>query len=243
MTETKKLIIDAGLEEKEADIYLAALSLGRATISSLAKKSGIKRPTAYEYVGGLEKRGLLFKAIDGRRAYYCPESPKQIIKILEEKKKNLEKFLPGLENLYASSFVRPDISHYEGRTGIKNIYQLITTTHKDVFSFFSPKSTFNLLTVEENHEILMNLRQNGGRLYNLMEKSEWAAKRLKMKGYEDFVKNKLLPEGFKFDSDLLISGDKIAIISFTSLMGVIITDRAIAELQKNTFKYIWKLIK
>ncbi len=100
-----------------------------------------------------------------------------------------------------------------------------------------------MLNFEENHEILIKLYENGGKLYNLVEKSDKSLERLKIKKYNKFVKSKLLPNDFKFATDQLIVGDKLILISFINLIAVIVEDRAIAGLQKNIFKYIWKTIR
>ncbi|MBI5733705.1 MAG: hypothetical protein HY973_02045 [Candidatus Kerfeldbacteria bacterium] len=47
-----------GLTEKESALYLAALELGSAFISDLARKSQLKRPTTYLVVNQLEVMGL-----------------------------------------------------------------------------------------------------------------------------------------------------------------------------------------
>jgi hypothetical protein len=80
-------------------------------------------------------------------------------------------------------------------------------------------------------------------LYNLLEKSEEAKKKLKFDKYNNFVKNKFLPENFKFNTDFLIGNNEIALISFTNLIAVVIKDVAITNLQKNIFKMIWKGLK
>ena len=42
-----KILIDLGLTENEAKVYVAALSLGPATILKIAQAAAIKRTTVY----------------------------------------------------------------------------------------------------------------------------------------------------------------------------------------------------
>lgn len=44
---------ELGLTDKEAELYLASLSLGTASIAGLAKKAELKRPTTYLIVDTL----------------------------------------------------------------------------------------------------------------------------------------------------------------------------------------------
>ncbi len=53
----------AGLTDKEARIYLAALELGQAPVLRIAQKAGIKRPTAYVTLGELQAKGLEPEAV------------------------------------------------------------------------------------------------------------------------------------------------------------------------------------
>ena len=243
MNELNKKLEKLDLKDKEIQIYLAILAIGKGTISDVAKKSNIKRTTIYQYIAEILSKGLIYKTVRNKTIYYSPENPEKIIKILENKKRTIETIIPELKSLYSNSFKKPKISFYEGRLEIKKIYSEAVETHKNIYSYFSPQNLFNLLNFEENHEILMKLYENGGKLYNLVEKSDKSFERLKIKKYDKFVKSKLLPSDFKFATDQLIVGDKLILISFINLMAVIIEDKAIAGLQKNIFKYIWKTIK
>lgn len=242
MANIKSELNNIGFKKLEIDIYLAVLALGAGTISDISKKAKIKRPTIYQYIDNIADSGLVYKTLKGKRVFYRAADPKKIVKSLEEKKENIEKIMPELQSLYSSVFYRPKISCYEGKEGLKNIYEQMLSTHKNVYSIFSPENFFNIFSFEENDKFLMKLHKNGGKLYNLVEKSEQAIERLKVKKYNEFVKNKLLPKDFKYQTDLLIRGDLAALISFTNLVGVVIEDKAIADLQRSLFDFVWRKV-
>ena len=250
MDNIKEILKNLDLSDKESDVYLAVLALGKGIISDIARRARLKRTTAYEYVESLLQKGLICKTVGKKRIFYCVENPQKIPKLfekkkqaLDDKKRKMEKYIPELTSLFSASFSRPVVSFYEGKDGIKEIYLQIISTHKIIYSFFSPASVFKLFSFKENDELLKQLYENGGELRNLVERSDKAVERLRKKEYNSFVKNKLLPEGFKFETDLLIVDDTVALISFKNLVGVIIQDKAIAEMQKNIFDLIWKGIK
>ncbi|MEK7106984.1 MAG: helix-turn-helix domain-containing protein, partial [Patescibacteria group bacterium] len=56
-----------GLSGQESAVYLAALELGFSSISDIAKKAGIKRPTTYYIVDELIKKNLVSRAPKGKR--------------------------------------------------------------------------------------------------------------------------------------------------------------------------------
>lgn len=250
MEKIREKLAELGLKSRDIDVYLAVLSLGKSTISSVAKRAKVKRTTVYQHIEKLLEERLIYKDVDRKRSLYCAENPGKILNILEDRKKSIErqkikfeKIIPELQSLYSSSFNKPNVGFYEGKDGLKSIYKEILATHKNVYSIFSPKSFFRLFSFEENHELLMRLYENGGILHNLVEKSDKAIERLKKKEYNHFVKNKILPANFEFTTDLLVTDNKLALISFTNLVGVIIEDKSIAELQQKMFKYIWQSIK
>ena len=250
MENLKKALEELDLSDKESEVYLAVLALGKGILSDIARKARLKRTTAYEYVESLLRKGLIYKTAEKKRIFYCAENPQKIPKLFEKKKneienkeRKMEKYIPELTSLFSASFSKPVISFYEGKDGIKEVYWQMLNTYKIVHSFFSPASFFKLFSLKENDELLKHLYKNGGELRNLVERSDKAVERLRQKEYNSFVKNKLLPEGFRFETDLLIVDDTVTLISFKNLVGVIIQDKAIAEMQKNIFDLIWKGIK
>lgn len=121
-----------GLEEKEAKIYLAALELGPSSISDLSKKSEIKRSTVYEIIKKLEPMSLLTESIKGKRKIYIASEPEKLKKIIREKEQLINQILPELRSLDNTSNTKPKITYYEGREGLRQIYNLAleTTTRK-----------------------------------------------------------------------------------------------------------------
>lgn len=250
MNKIKEKLISLGLKEKEVEVYLAILGFKRSTVTDIFKKSGITRTNIYQYLEVLLQKGLIYKTTLKKRISYGAEDPKKIIaylnkqqKEIENKKNKIEEMMPELKNIFSQSFEKPSVKFYEGREGIKSIYQDLVNNKKNIYSIFSPENFFKFFDYKENHILIMTLRDNGGMLYNLMEKSGEASKRLRIRDYSDFVKTKILPEKIRFKTDLLVAGDTIALISFENLIGVVIVDRAIAEMQEKMIKLIWQSLK
>ncbi len=246
MDKIREKLNKLGLKEKEIAVYLAILTIGRGDISGIAKKAGIKRTSIYQHIEELQKKDFIYKTITKKRIYYSANNPKKIISYLEKEKRDLDykknsikTILPDLENLYLKSFKKPNIVFLEGKSGLWEAYNEIVDTWQNVYQIFSPKNFFKLFSFEENHELLMKLKSREVKLYNLIEKSDKAKERLKKKEYNHFVKSKLLPNDLKFSSDFLVTGDKLVLISFDNLIAVIIKDKAIVDMQRKFFKFVW----
>lgn len=247
--ETREQLKIIGLDDNVIVVYGAILSLGKCSVSDIARQTAIKRSTVYLYLDDLLAQGLIAKTTDKKRMQYVAEDPKLILQIVEKKKseldaqrKRLETAIPELQSLYYASFDKPAINFYEGVSGIKAVYRKFVETHKNIYSIFSHEAFFRFFTTAENRELLTTLYDSGGALHCLIERSELAEKEIKTGEYKEFVKYKYLPEKFKFETDLLITGNQIALISFKNLVAVVIEDEAIASLQKQVFKLLWKLV-
>lgn len=239
-----KNLIDSGLEEEEANIYLAILLLGKATISDIARKAGIKRTTIYSYIGELLRKDLIHKTAKGRRIYYIAEHPEKIIRRLEAKKKKIEAVLPQLTKFYCSASFRPNLRYYEGIEGMREIYREMTKTSKILYSVFSADEYNNVFTEEDGWEFLNNIREHGGKLKYLVEDTEEGRRYLKGGYHKGIGSGKLLPKGFSLShSEVQVTGNKVTMLSLVNLVGVIIENPEIAEVQKNFIEFIWKNTK
>ncbi|OHA12762.1 MAG: hypothetical protein A3J10_03575 [Candidatus Sungbacteria bacterium RIFCSPLOWO2_02_FULL_54_10] len=118
----KATLIEAGLSPKQAAVYEACLEAGPTTIPEIAINTHIKRTTVYGIVDELTERGLLQETFRGKRKCYHAKDPAAILTMLEEKKKRFAEVLPELSELFVSHHVRPRISFFEGREGVKKIY-------------------------------------------------------------------------------------------------------------------------
>lgn len=234
-----KNLIEAGLEPKEAEIYLAVLHLGKATIADIARKSQVKRMTVYQYIDRLVHKNLLYKTAQGKRVFYVAENPEKILKILENRKKHFEKMLPDLKSIFAQSSHKPQVRFYEGIEGLRAIYDEMTKTSQIVYGAFSQdkyEQIFNQKDIEKFYE---NLKESGGMIKDLVENTPVGRRNVKELGIrEGLRKAKLLPEGFTLAVDLLVAGNKVAMISLVNLIGIVIENPEIADLQRSFIKFI-----
>lgn len=247
MENLEKKLLKVGLSEKAITVYLVLLAIGKGNVSAIARKSGLKRTSLYQYLDELLQRDFLYQTVKGKRVEYVAANPRKLLSSFEKEKRELEHrkagvevAIPELEALYLKSFRKPQVTFYEGRDRILEAYREIVETNQDVYSIFTPEHFFATFSKKENHELLGIIEKHGVKLNNLIEKSGAAIDRLKMRNYDTFVRSKILPEELKFASDLLVTGDRLMLVSFENLVAVIITDHAIADMQRRFLRFIWK---
>ena len=214
------------------------MRLGKATISEIARESKVKRTTIYEHADRLTKENLFHKTAKGRQVFYVAEDPAKLAKILERKHKRLATIMPDLQKIYASSTHRPRMRYYEGIEGLRTIYLEMTSTSQVMYSIFSTEKFLTLFSEKDSDIFITNLYEHGGEIKDLIEHNAAAKKYASNALYKKIGKAKTLPEQFDVPVDLMVAGDKVSMISYANLVGVIIENPEIAELQRTLIKFI-----
>ena len=119
-----------GLKEKEVSVYLAALELGFSPVQKIARQAGISRPTAYEVIAALIKKGLVREikrkgTNKGEKTYFAAESPDKLLRLLRTQKREIEEkereFIRIISLLQSKYYLagQSEIRIYEGNEGMK----------------------------------------------------------------------------------------------------------------------------
>lgn len=235
-------LINAGLSENEAKVYLAALELGETSVYRLAKKSGVKRTTTYLAVESLKEKGLInaFQKNDVTICY--AENPKKLTDVLEEKKKALDKIMPELLAFTNLIDKKPKIRFFEGNESYKEVFM-------DILRY---PNMGTLITFNEkfwNHDdffvsYFVNERKKKKIWAKALFQDNPAFREFKNKEQELFFQCKLVPgDKFKVGIEMIIYGNnKVGMVSYEEEMAIIIESQKIHDTQKSFFETIWGLL-
>ena len=116
-----------GLTDHEAAVYLAALSLGPATILKIAGVAEIKRTTVYSVIESLKIKGLMAIHVKGFKKLFVAENPEKLKTILLTRQSLLAQTLPEFLALYNLKGTESTIKYYEGLAGVKSVYESLLT--------------------------------------------------------------------------------------------------------------------
>jgi len=112
----------------EIKVYEAILKIGESTIGPISKRSGITPSKTYPILEKLLKKGLIGKITMDKTLYFTPNKPERILtyldekrNIIEEKKKEVIKELPKLQNL--SRTFNNDARILTGIGGVNTFYE------------------------------------------------------------------------------------------------------------------------
>ena len=70
-----KTLAFPGLSKKEALVYLASLEIKEPTALSVAKQTGLPRPSVYRVLDKLVEKGLMGEVVEGKKRVFVPEDP------------------------------------------------------------------------------------------------------------------------------------------------------------------------
>lgn len=235
-----------GFSKNEATVYLAVLELGPSSIWEISKKSGIKRPTCYVLLEELSIKGFAGSANDGKKIIYSVISPKQLIRVGENRYDKLISATNQLEALASKSSEKPRIRIYEGWEGIKQIYNqaleqpkgsdfllsgtnMVGTALKDFFlNYFIPHRVQRGLITRS---IFPNIESNRTyvKQYNL------EAERHKTRF--------LLPGKFKPQTQEVIFGNTVAFNAYSEKQpfATVIESAVLAFDERQKFDLLWEI--
>lgn len=242
----KNTLVDIGLSDKEAEIYLALLSLGPATVLALARVAGIKRTTIYSIIDALKQKGLINIEVRGFKQLFVAEPPSRLTSLLAAKQEGLKNTIPEFEAIYHLKPEGSFIKYYEGLAGVKWVYEDILQNLKkddDYLVIADEKSWIELdrayfqKFLERRAKIARTL-QVGIRI--LLQNSEEAREHKKYeKNY--FEKVKIISDDISLTTNLIITPREVVIHQLAQpVMAIVIKNPSVIQMHCELFEAIWK---
>lgn len=252
-------LISLGLSDKEAKLYLTLLEVGPNPVSSVARKAGITRTTAYAALETLKEKGLVSTIIRGGIQQFAPVQAKKLEAYAKRKREEAEKnyqqiksILPKLNSLTGDLVMSPKVKYFEGIEGIKTIYNETLEVLKELpkknrikYAYSSaPKVHSELRSFFD--EYIKRRKKLGIRMHGIFPDSKECWEYLK-NAKKHGAEARILPRDISldFDSEITIYGNKFAVMSLKKdrLHGVIIESPEITSTQRLLFKIIWRASK
>ncbi len=170
-----------GLQENEARVYLAALELGRGTVTQISKASELNRTTGYDILERLALYGIIQRIKTGNKKIYVAAPPSSLGKYLEQKKKQaelrlkeLDKVMPDLQARHKTS-LKPSIKFAEGKKEMEKLYLNVLDSKSTVYSILNLKDYAEFFdevgTYQSRERDKLGIKENVLCVKN--EKSDW----------------------------------------------------------------------
>lgn len=255
MKKLRENLITFGLTDKEADVYLALLTLGTALGAEIAELSKINRSTTYLLLDQLAKKGLVsITEEDGKVRKFTAAPPDRIVHLLEESLSKYTELLhvadeivPELKKIQETKKkeellqTAPGIQLYEGVAGLKTAYEDMLQTKDDIRTYASEEDVHELLPnyfpkyYKRRAEKGIKMRVIFPKLSNAKERTRELPRNIN--------EARMLTKEKSFGPEINIYGNKIAFISIKEKFGLIIESRELSNALRSIFEISWLAAK
>jgi sugar-specific transcriptional regulator TrmB len=241
MTQFSKSIIKSlNLTSAQADVYLAALELGQASMQDLSRKSGVKRTTIYKFIGELKERGLILETKRRTRSVYSALPPEQLIAREKSRLSELDAMLPQLKAIENNAHNKPKVRFYEGIEAVKEMYNDSLKDKQPIICWSDlhmTRSVFGAYLESEGYPA-ERARKNIPLKWIVPESEE--SREFTRRDYGLLRETKFLPDA-KFKMDINVYGDKVSLVNAHAAtpFAVLIEDKDIADTLREAWQQLW----
>jgi len=238
-----------GLSSVEADSYVLLLKEGQLNGNQLAEKLSIDRSVVYRVLRVLEKRGLIQSTNEKYNCRYFVDDVQKLQQIAEDwldtakdTQEAVNKFIASIPILSLEQVLKSKVRVFRGEDSIKKVYQEKNRSGDPVLREISNNLVFPCNELNENfwfNEIAVR-KANKSFLHQLVDKSD-DSEMFHRTNKEQFKEVRVFPSDFVMAAGVNLYQNKIAFHnnSVADPLAIIIEDRAIADLMKNFFYFVW----
>jgi sugar-specific transcriptional regulator TrmB len=231
-----------GYSDKQSRVYIALLSLGRASVQSIAMEARLKRPTVYLIIDELIEKGLVSKALGKRKQSYIPIQPDALISQAEKLFLQTKELMPQLSALMGTSNNKKTKTlYFEGMAGIEKAlwHEMRKLEGTSIFAFFGTTDLATREMVSLFHRWNKDMYDLGIKLVSIAPKDS-DLKKFRTRDLQYGFKNKEISKK-SYDSKLSIDiTDRfVRIVFFKEKQALIIENEELASALKQIFNLVW----
>ena len=246
----------AGLSDTQAEIYDCLLRNGAMTPAELSKKTSQSRENCYAIIKKLIDLELI-EQTKSKKATYRVLNPSNLEVLAERRRKVAAKNekvvkdnISSLLDVFYTNNELPGSRTMEGIEGLKDVYNDVITTKKDVYIIRNTTDRKFWNSNEKYHDFLMRHREqraiNGIHAYSLTPVNSNSVRNSKTGDDEahNYHRTWIPTEDYTAPVEIQVYGDKVALISFgETIMSTIIISPSIAEAMRQIIKIMIKQYK
>ncbi len=243
-----ELLMQTGLSEVQAKIYLYLIKHGQSTPAEIATGAEENRTTVYSAAEKLEELGIISQKDRGKIAAYVPNHPSVLESIAEKRlrkvarqAKNLEANLPSLINFYNEHQSTPGATTFYGQEGVKMIWDKIISTKKPLYfvrSKYDEAADKEALEEFKKERVAANIEAEDITTSAPSNVAKDLAKKMLL------TRTCLPPDEYNSPVEIDIFGDNVAFINYgKGGMSTLIESPEIADAMRQVFLFAKKYIR
>ncbi|OGL89846.1 hypothetical protein A3I45_02090 [Candidatus Uhrbacteria bacterium RIFCSPLOWO2_02_FULL_53_10] len=238
----------AGLNDREARVYLAALSLGSSGAQEIAHAADVLRSSVYDLLDALMEIGLVHQLdCEGMRKFTA-EPPERMVDVLQtqvdqlvRRRAILEQALPELTAIEYRQAPRPKVFYFEGREGIRRLskrYEEQPAPFVEIVPLETVRAYFHDDEFEAHRQTLVKRRIKGRVLFVAKQPPVDVMKQV----FEQYGwQSRHVELGEQMETGhVSVKGDEVYAFSYDQIpIGVVIESAPIAASLRRVFDLAW----
>lgn len=246
MHELHSVLIQLGYSEKESVVYLAALELGAASASEIARRAGVNRATTYSVLEVLMKKLLITSIEIDNEKRFVAESPEQIERHLIDEERELalrkklaQEKMPTIMRLHSKLGAQPKIRYIEGIEGLRKMQREYEGYEEDIIQIVGYDFFLQMReeVVEGHREKLIKSKRKIRSIF-VTDNDIQFPKELSI----EYVT--ISPSLVDVRGEMTVCGDRLVLFSYTNgVMAVEILSATLAQMVRETLELAWREVK
>ena len=239
-----------GLRDEEIKTFIFLLENGPQTAGSLAKKTGLSRPSLYGFLSKLQKIGLVIESQKNGIKTFQTSSKEKVATIFDEQIKELSKGKSDMENAFSQLAGKmgttPRFQLFEGKKGLEHVLKdMLLYRNMETKAYWPIKSMIGMLGEEffkqHNKERIAR---------NISISAIWPASQSMdipthpyLGAGEAFLREiRIAPKEIDFEMGYWIYENKVVFLSSKKeSFGFIIESNELMEMMSSQFEVVWKI--
>lgn len=245
--ELEDILKSIDLPPSSQKIYVELLRNGETTARLLSERLMLTRPSTYDHLALLQKKGLVVEKEIDNKSYFAIDDVHHVGAILEDSiaqlTKQKEAFATLLPTLLTQSYTEsPTIKFFEGTLGLTHLLNdILHHNAKEVHTMWPYDEMLRVLGTESLVRFNDRRIQEKIFIHTLWPHGKKMQNDYIWSGKDAFTERRQARKGVTWDMGYTIYGNKVSFISsHKEVYGFIVSSQEFAHLMRVQFDALWR---
>lgn len=238
-------LIDVGLTPGEAKVYLAIIHIGPSRVGKIVEMSGVSQSKIYNVLDRLILKGLASYNLQDNIKYFQSLEPSRLHEYIQRKEDEVRRQKEALTQIISdlsknvNAAKRSTSEIFIGERSLRSAYMTLLSDSKrgDILRYFYPYPN-----AHENASPFYSRFYKYQKSKGLVERGIVNSDFKNSQHFKEIPKDvKLRHVNFPLPGTIDIFADKLLIIDWKTITGILITSSEIAGIFVDYFDSIWKI--
>jgi len=237
-------LIDLGLTDKEANLYIALLKNGKSTVLELSQITKLKRPTVYLILDSLREKSLILKIPYAKKSVFLAKEPDDFFRNVMDKTKKAHDSLYQIKSLQKKED-RISVRYYEGEKGVEEalFYRMEELKNTEIVGFFAKAENISPSLIKASHRWRETLKNNKIGLRGIAPEDETLKEFRRTDSALGQLFKSIPHESYSSNCSIDASNYFVRIVLYNVNQAILIENEEIVKTIKQIFEMKWKDIK